>query len=280
MRGILFIVLLSFSVMGMKAQSSEYRMMTYNIRYDNPNDGRHQWGNRKDKVVSVISYFEPDVMGVQEALLHQIEELNEQLPEYEWVGVGRDDGRQKGEFSPVFFRTDRFELVDQGTFWLSETPEIPGKMGWDAACARVATWARLRDRGNGRDLVVVNTHFDHRGEKARLESSRLLKKRCPEIAGDLPYVLMGDFNCRPDSAPLLELSQIMFLSSEVNQGPSLGPVGTFNGFQPQPEGSQAIDHIFVSKAWEVNRHAVLAVSWNGDWSSDHHPVLIHARWNP
>jgi len=172
--------------------------MTFNIRYDNPGDGVNAWPKRRAFVADLIRKHDPDLLGLQEVLVIQRDQLLADLPAYEVIGVGRDDGDCKGEFSPALFRRTRFSLVDKGWFWLSETPDKPGSMGWDAACPRIATWVRLRDETTQRELLMLNTHFDHKGATARTESAvriaRFLKPR-----SDKTVVVTGDFNCGPDS---------------------------------------------------------------------------------
>src|SRR6056297_2032192 len=155
--------------------SSTITIMSYNIRYDNPDDGINAWPNRQDHVAEIMAdIYSADIIGVQEALKHQLDDLQARMPGYSWVGVGRDDGRDKGEFSPIFYKTDRFDLIATNTFWLSQTPDRPGSRSWDAAITRIATWARLSDHESGREFYVINTHFDHRGEEARVKSAQLI----------------------------------------------------------------------------------------------------------
>jgi endonuclease/exonuclease/phosphatase family metal-dependent hydrolase len=177
------------------------RVMSFNIRYDTPSDGANGWPNRKDWVASLIRFHEADAIGVQEALARQLTDLDARLPGFARVGVGRADGKAAGEFSAIFYRTDRLELIDSGTFWLSQTPEVAGSKGWDTAIERIATWARFRDRQSGCRFVHLNTHFDHMGEEARRESARLIRRRLVTLSGGLPYVVTGDLNAAPTSVP-------------------------------------------------------------------------------
>src|SRR5688500_6102370 len=177
------------------------RIMTFNLRLDLASDGPNAWPYRRDWVASLIRFHAPDAVGVQEALAHMLTELDTRLPGFARVGVGRADGREGGEFSAILYRTDRLELLDDGTFWLSPTPEVAGSKGWDAAIERIATWARFRDRRTGCSYLHVNTHFDHVGEQARQESARLIRRRLPSLARGLPIVLTGDLNTEPTAAP-------------------------------------------------------------------------------
>src|SRR5688500_2630733 len=183
------------------ATASPLRVMTFNIRYDNPSDGVNAWPNRKDWVASLVRFHGADVVGVQEALAHMLTDLDARLPGFARVGVGRADGRAEGEFSAILYRAERLELLDSGTFWLSPTPEVPGSKGWDTAIERIATWARFRDRRTGCSHLHLNTHFDHIGEQARQESARLIRRRIATIADDLPIIVTGDLNADPQSAP-------------------------------------------------------------------------------
>ena len=182
------------------------RVMSFNIRYNTPSDSANAWPYRKDLAASMIRFHHADLAGLQEALKGQIDDLVERLPGYGWFGVGRDDGRERGEFSAIFYRRDRVELLEGSTFWLSEEPDSVGSIGWDADYTRIVTWGRLRDRATGRVFFHFNTHFDHLGEQARLESARLLVTRVKEIAGTAPVIVTGDFNCRESSEPYLVLT--------------------------------------------------------------------------
>jgi len=153
----------------------DINVMTFNIRYNNPNDGINQWENRKDNVCGIIKKYHADIVGVQEALFDQVTYIDDQFPKFEFIGVGRDDGKKSGEFSAIFYDSSRFKKINSDNFWLSETPEIPGSLGWDAACVRIVTWGQFRDLKTGKSLFVFNTHFDHLGKKARIESAHLLR---------------------------------------------------------------------------------------------------------
>jgi endonuclease/exonuclease/phosphatase family metal-dependent hydrolase len=303
------------------------RVMTFNIRYDNPRDGENVWPNRREKVASMIRLHGADIAGLQEALKNQIDELAKLLPAYDWIGVGRNDGKDAGEFTPIFFRRDRVELVEKNTFWLSETPQTAGSRSWDAALPRIVTWAKFRkrdgvsrsdalrrngdlsrsaadapqsgekdrshaERGNesdGDEFYVFNTHFDHLGAVARLESALLLRNKAAEIAGELPFVVIGDFNCTETSPPyaMLTSERVVFPPERkpppmlakplvdargISRHPHHGPLTTWNGFQALVPGRK-IDHIFVRGRVDVLAHAVLADHWDGRFPSDHLPVL-------
>lgn len=254
-------------------------VMTFNIRFDTPDDSLNAWPHRRALAVSTIRFHKADVVGMQEALAHQINELSDRLPRFQWIGVGRDNGKSGGEFSPVFYRSDRLTLLQQGTFWLSETPDTVSR-GWDAACRRVVTWGRFRDRLDGQELFVFNTHFDHKGQLARRNSALLVRKKILAISGEKSFVLTGDFNAGPDSEPvrlLLEPEEIRD-SRSASRTRHHGPTYTFTGFDPdpKPEG-EPIDYIFISPRFQVIRHATLSDHFNGRLPSDHYPVLAEIR---
>lgn len=256
------------------APDSALRVMTFNIRYDTANDGADAWPHRKDLVASMVRLHGADLVGLQEALRHQIGDLLERLPGFAYVGVGRTDGREAGEYSAILYRTGRFERLDDGTFWLSETPEVPGK-GWDAAFERVVTWAKFRDRETGAVFFHFNTHLDHVGVQARAESARMIRQRIAALAGDAPVVLTGDFNTTDETEPYAILTggeAGLQDAMRVSEHPHHGPTSTWNGFEAiAPD--QRIDFVFVGGGVRVRQHAILADTWDGRFPSDHLPVL-------
>lgn len=257
-----------------EAAAVPIRAMTFNIRLDTAADGPNAWPHRQDMVADLIRYEAPDVVGLQEVLLHQKEMLEGALADYSFVGVGRDDGAETGEFSPLGWRADRFDLVDSGTFWLSPTPELPGK-GWDAAYPRIATWAMLRDRGSGQLIRVLNTHFDHVGFRAKLESAAALAQWVGRE--NMPTIVLGDFNSPPSSPPMLLLAHggptKLFDTRAISKAKPYGPPGTFTGFHIDAAPRQPIDHIFVSPGIAALRHATVTQHWEGRLPSDHYPVV-------
>lgn len=255
------------------------RVMSFNIRYDTPNDGPNAWPLRKDWVASLIRFHEADAIGVQEALLHMLTDLEQRLPGYGRVGVGRADGKEGGEFSAILFRRDRLELLASGTFWLSPTPEVAGSKGWDTAIERVATWARFRDRRTGCEVLHLNTHFDHMGEEARQQSARLVRQRLRTLATE-PVIVTGDLNADPESVPYRVLTRDTipnaapplrdaFVASEAGH---YGPTSTWTAFRAIEPGRR-IDYILVSHDVAVRTHAILPDSWDGRFPSDHLPVI-------
>lgn len=264
--------------------SDALRVMTFNIRFNNPGDGENAWPHRRDWVAEIIRAQRVDVLGVQEAMPDQIADLESRLTDYGWYGVGRNDGQRGGEHTPIFYRKSRLTLLDQGAFWLSEEPDKPGSKGWDTAITRVTVWAKLRDQVTDTTFFAFNTHFDHVGRQAREESARLLLRKIPEIAGNAPVVLTGDFNCTPNAAPY----QILTSNGEkpdafrlsdaiaVSQTEPRGPTGTWNGFRRIAAG-QRIDYIFVTPHATVLSHVTLDDSRDGRFPSDHLPVLAEIR---
>ena len=254
--------------------SSSLRVITFNIRYNNPNDGEHAWPNRKERVASLIRFHQADLIGMQEVLKNQINDLESLLPGYSWIGVGRDDGKDAGEFSPIFYRTDRFQLTDNGTFWLSETPDVIGSKSWDAAITRIANWAQFSDRNTSQTFLLLNTHFDHRGEQARSESAKLIVDHLQGLTAEYPIVVTGDFNVPPSSAAYATMLSYLKDSRLVSQIPAHGPEGTFAGFTVGSTANQdRIDYIFVDSSTSVLRQGTLTDQHNGNYPSDHLPVF-------
>lgn len=256
------------------------RVMTYNIRYDNAGDtGAEDWDNRRDKVASMIRFHDADVVGTQEGKLHQLMDLEDRLPGYEWVGVGRRSGGD--EFSALFYETSRLTLIDHDTFWLSTTPNEPGSKSWGAALPRIATWARFRDRRSGDTLFVLNTHFDHESEEARAKSARLISETVGALSEDDPIVVMGDFNAPPSAPPYQILTRSgeggppvpLHDALEVSEQSHHGPVSTYNHFESTVQPDRRLDYIFVGPRLAVRRHGHLSGRWDGQYPSDHLPVL-------
>lgn len=256
-------------------EGTELRLMTYNIRYDTPKDGENAWPNRREAVIELIRFHRPELLGVQEALVHQRDWMQGSLPGYIAVGVGRDDGRSGGELSPLFIKQERFDVHESGTFWLSTTPHKPSR-GWDAAFPRIATWARVSDRVTGLQYLAVNTHWDHRGNEARIQSARLILGWLVENSKrDERLILMGDLNSTPSSKAYQALFEGGLLTDSISSSelPPYGPRGTYNGFDVFNNGKEAIDHILLSPEIRVLRHGVITQQAEGRVPSDHYPVL-------
>lgn len=254
--------------------ADEWRLMTYNIRYDNQADAPHTWQVRKPLILKQIIDFDVDILGCQEALHHQVLDLEQGLPGYQRIGAGRDDGMTAGEYSPLFFKTDRFQLLESGTIWLSDTPEQVSK-GWDAALPRIATWASLLDRTGSKKLLVVNTHFDHVGSLARLNSMKLIAGFINDKKLSHRHIIfMGDLNTNPGSEPYQWLMEQNLLTDSYYEAEyKNGPAGTFNAFRYEHQ-SDRIDYIFVDSKFPVLEYRVLIESHRGILPSDHWPVMV------
>lgn len=257
----------------------ELNWATFNIRYANQSDSLDYWGYRKDTVATFILENDLDIVGMQEVLHSQMEDLKVRLPEYEAVGVGRDDGKQKGEYSPLFFKKDRFEVMDSNTFWLSQYPDSVGFVGWDGACCRIATWAKLKDKATGKVFMAVNTHFDHVGVEAQKNGALLIIDKIKEIVGDQPAVLTGDFNVTDESEAYNTIVSNEFVLKDAHKIAKNveGVNHTYHGFGRIPAAKcSKIDFIFVTPQIQVERSFVPAnvEGQPGKNLSDHNPQIV------
>ena len=271
---IFFVVLAGCSC---ESEKNAIKIMTLNVRYDNPGDSINAWPNRASQVGRFILSEKPDILGMQEVLWHQYEFLDSVLKGYTSIGVGRDDGARAGEMNPVFFRKDRFDMVRTITFWLSDAPEVPGSRGWGASLPRIVTWMELVDKNSHEHFFYFNTHFAHDSDSARIMSSKIILKEVQKIADGFPFIITGDFNMQPsskgyailtgpdESVPILKDS---FVISEKR--PS-GPAYTFNGFSDKP-GTGRIDYIFVRNGMKVMDQSTVIKKERGVFISDHWPV--------
>ena len=273
MKNILLVFCFCLLSSGLFAQS--YKIMTYNIRYDNPNDGENQWSKRKVFLSNQIAYNEPDVFGIQEGLHHQVTFLDEVLSDYKYVGIGRDDGKTKGEYSAIFYNAKKLKVVKHATFWLSETPNKIS-VGWDASMERICTYALFKDVSNGQRFWVFNTHFDHVGNEARLQSTKLIVKKMNALnKKGFPAFVTGDLNLTPDTKPIQYLSSVLNDSKTISESKPFGPTGTFSGFKFNKPVTNRIDYIFTSKGnVKVNKYAVLSDSKDCKYPSDHLAVSV------
>lgn len=245
---------------------------TYNIRMNNSGDGVNAWPNRAEWVRRLVRFHEWDIFGTQEGFRTQLDDLA-QMEEYAWIGVGRDDGIDKGEHSAIFYRRERFDLLDYGNFWLSQTPDIPSR-GWDAAIKRICSWGRFRDRITRRVFYFFCAHYDHIGRKARVESSRLILAKIAAIAGDTPAIFVGDLNSAPGGEAIAVFDGVMLDTFHATTAPPYGPAGTFQGFDwRRGDGGDRIDYIFCTPGTEVVKYGVLSDSQNKRFPSDHYPVM-------
>jgi endonuclease/exonuclease/phosphatase family metal-dependent hydrolase len=259
------------------------RVMSFNIRYDNPNDGEDGWEKRRDFLADTVRAYRPDLLGMQEVLATQGDFIQEKLTDYGFVGAGRDDGKRKGESSPILFRKDRFDLLAHGQWWLSPTPEKVGSKGWDAALPRIVTWARLRDRSSGVAFLWFNTHWDHVGNMARVESGKLMRRLIEENRGDpdLPAIVTGDFNSTEDTPQYQSLTVgdgtgpdagLKLIDAYREVHPQREPEeASFNGFKGTRQGLR-IDWILHSEQWVAKSASIDRTQRNGHTPSDHYPV--------
>ena len=273
-----FFTLLFLSILSSLTAQKHLNVMTFNIRYSTLRDSANAWLYRKDNAAAQILFHETHIVGVQEALHEQIVDLKDRMPRFKSVGVGRDDGKTKGEYSAILYDTTRLTVLESQTFWLSETPSVAGSKSWDAAITRIVTWAKMKDKLTKKTFFVFNTHFDHIGKVARRESAKLLLAQVNKIAGTSQAIITGDFNAHPvdepiqvivDAANPLKLLDTKALSATGHYGPT----GTFNGFQAKETSDKPIDYIFLNKKIPVLQHATLSQTWGGLFSSDHFPVF-------
>ncbi|MBN8652104.1 MAG: endonuclease/exonuclease/phosphatase family protein [Cytophagales bacterium] len=264
----------------MKAQS--VKVMSYNIRLDTEADGVNQWKNRPEKVINLIKKYNPDLFGVQEALHNQMMDLQSGLSEYSYVGVGRDDGKEKGEYSAIFYKKEKFELLTQNTFWLSETPDVPGSKSWDAAITRVVTHAVFKDKTTGKQFLYANTHFDHIGKEARKNSAFMIKTYLKDfVSGSrfnnenlkVPVIVSGDFNSEPTDAPYVTITNGKHFQL-FDSRPANNLTGTFCGFELNKMECKTIDYIFHSEDWKASDYQVIQDNDGKYYPSDHLPVLV------
>ena len=248
---------------------------SYNIRYANPGDAGNLWVDRAPVVAALLRFHDFDVFGTQEALKNQLDDINNALPAYARYGRGRDDGQDKGEHSAIFYKKDKFKLLNKGDFWLSQTPDKPS-LGWDATCCnRICSWVYLQDLTTNQKFYVFNVHYDHQGVEARQESSKLLLRKIEEIAGKQPVVLTGDFNGDQQSEWYLTVANSGLLKDTYKQVPyPYANNASFNAFGKQLDRKEIIDHIFVTNHFKVNKWGILTDTYHGKFPSDHFPVLV------
>ena len=252
-------------------------VMTYNIKYDNPRDSVNNWDNRKDEVVLLMKHYRPQIFGVQEALLHQLIDLDEGLLNYSRIGVGRDDGKEKGEFSAIYYNSELLSVMRQSTFWLSDTSDEVS-MGWDASYKRVCSYGLFKNKMSKQEFLVFNVHYDHKGELAREKSSELILERIKKInKNNYPVILMGDFNAQADDVPIKTITKAFDDGSKLARNGIYGPVGTFTGFEIDIIPEKRIDFIFV-KGFKVDKYSHIDDrKMDNNYLSDHLPVFIEFK---
>ncbi|MDX2414487.1 MAG: endonuclease/exonuclease/phosphatase family protein [Bacteroidales bacterium] len=255
---------------------TDNKIISLNIRYDNPRDGDNAWPARKEIVLSFLEDQQADMFGLQEVLWHQYAWLDSCLAGYSSVAAGRDDGLQKGEMTPVFFKSNRFDLLDSNTFWLSETPDVPGSKGWGAVLPRIVSWIKLEDKRSKEILYFFNTHYSHMSDSARLMSSKILSEQLQKIAGKENFVVTGDFNMLAESEAYKTMvsagDSLIKDSYYLSDTEPAGEAYTFNGFK-NVSGSGRIDYIFVRSGTRVKSHQTVNLKRDGIFISDHWPVI-------
>jgi endonuclease/exonuclease/phosphatase family metal-dependent hydrolase len=250
-------------------------LMTYNIRLDYPKTGENTWDLRKDFLINQILTNDIDILGIQEGMPDQLSYMDSIMTDYNFVGVGRDDGKNEGEYSAIFYNTEKYQILEQNTFWLSETPDTP-TLGWDAACKRICTYALIREAKSANHFWVFNTHFDHVGEVAKQKSADLIIDKIKNLnSQNFPVVLMGDFNLEEDSKEILLISSYLSDSKMSSKSQSKETAGTYNAFDITKSDYPRIDYIFVSdKTLEVDNYRVIKDTYNNKFPSDHFPVCV------
>lgn len=304
MKRLRIIVFLTFGILSallpVYSRAKDIVMATYNLRLANPNDSLQGdgWGQRVPHIADLIRFHGFELFGTQEGFKFMLDDLKERLPDYDYIGVGRDDGAEQGEHAAIFFDKNRFDVIDHGDFWLSETPDRVS-FGWDAACRRVCTWGKFHDKVSDIDFVYFNLHMDHIGTIARAESAKLILQKIKDFSEPLPVILSGDFNVdqTSESYKLLNESGIMKDAFEKAEF-VYQTTGTFNNFNPGAYTENRIDHIFLSPDFRVKKYGVLTDTyftpedfsetedtsnfpkevslkkWRARTPSDHYPVMI------
>ena len=249
----------------------ELKVMTFNIRYGSADDGENSWNNRKSMLFDVVRDFNPDIFGMQEVLNFQQNELQNEFQNYLMVGVGRDDGKTKGEYSPIFFSKDRFIRDTTETFWYSDTPHIPGSTGWGNEITRICTWVKLFDKFSGKSLYVLNTHLDHMSVPSRIKSAEALIAKIKSFKNKAPVIITGDFNSGENEETIQSIENFGMIDSYRSLHPKSAHEGTFNGFTGD-DTKDKIDFIFASKDFKAIKSEIIKTNKNGKYPSDHFPV--------
>ena len=277
---IIFVSLLFLAMAYGKAEDKEVlKIATFNLRMDTPSDGENAWFHRKDMVNDLIRFYGFDLFGTQEGFTHQLNDIL-RLSDYRFIGVGRDEGKDAGEHCAIFYRSDRFKVLDQGDFWLSEHPEKPGR-GWDGTCCnRICTWGKFEDLKNHKQFYFFNVHYEYEGDVARRESSNLMISRIKSIAGNQPVFLTGDFNAFPTEEPIRILNDSGFLndSYKITKEAPFGPVCTYHGYDSTIKTEERLDYIWVTDSIQIDKYGVLTNTLYGHTPSDHFPVMVVAEF--
>lgn len=260
-------------------QAQQLNVATYNIRMKTDNDVGNLWKDRNTAVTNLIQFHDFDIFGIQEGFLEQLNDMQRNLTQYSYIGVGRDDGKEKGEHSAIFYKKERFTLIENGTFWLSDTDISTPNKGWDAALPRICTWGIFKDKKNGKKFIFMNTHFDHIGVIARRESAKLILQKAKEFAKELPLILTGDFNVDQQNEAYFTLANSKIVKDVYDLASFVyEPNSTFNDWGKSIKKQERIDHIFITKPFKVQKYAILTDTYLGKFPSDHFPVLAQLLW--
>jgi endonuclease/exonuclease/phosphatase family metal-dependent hydrolase len=274
-----FIIALLLITSSALARAQELTVGSFNIRFDSPGDTGNLWVNRAPAVASLLRFHDFDVFGTQEGLKNQLDDISAALPQYARYGVGRDDGKEKGEHSAIYYKKGKFKLLNKGDFWLSQTPDKPS-LGWDATCCnRVCSWVYLQDLGSKKKFYVFNAHFDHQGVQARKESSKLILKKIKDIAGTQPVILTGDFNGDHESEWYKSLANSGLLKDTFKQVKyPYANNASFNAFGKELGRKEIIDHVFITDHFKTQKWGLLTDTYHGKFPSDHFPVLVEVSY--
>lgn len=275
-RLVIFIV---FALSNFSLFAQEINVASFNIRLKTDSDVGNLWQDRKEAVCNLITYHEFDIFGIQEGFQDQVEDIQQLLPDFDYVGVGRDNGAEKGEHSAIFYNKNRFDVLKSGTFWLSATDTEKPNKGWDAALPRICTWGIFRDKKNNKSFILMNTHFDHVGVQARKESAKLILNKATEFATALPLILTGDFNVNETDEAYFTLAnsgvvEDVFTKSKIVYTPN----STFNNWGKSIKPTGRIDHIFITPHFNVEKYGILTDTYMGKYPSDHFPVTTRLAW--
>ena len=259
--------------------AQQMNVATFNIRMKTDGDVGNLWQDRYTHLTDLIKFHEFEVFGVQEAFKEQLNDMSAKLPNFKYIGVGRDDGADKGEHSSIFYDTRRFEVGESGTFWLSATDTKTPNKGWDAALPRICTWGIFKDKKNGKKFIFMNTHFDHVGVEARKESAKLILTKAKELAKNLPLILTGDFNIDENNEAYFTLSKSGVVEDTYDLAEIVyEPNSSFNSWGKSIKEKGRIDHIFITKPFKVHKYGILTDTYMGKFPSDHFPVYVELNW--
>ena len=259
--------------------AQQMNVATFNIRMKTDGDVGNLWQDRYTHLTDLIKFHQFEIFGVQEAFKEQLNDMSAKLPNFKYIGVGRDDGADKGEHSSIFYDTRRFEVGESGTFWLSATDTKTPNKGWDAALPRICTWGIFKDKKNGKKFIFMNTHFDHVGVEARKESAKLILTKAKELAKNLPLILTGDFNIDENNEAYFTLSKSGVVEDTYDLAEIVyEPNSSFNSWGKSIKEKGRIDHIFITKPFKVHKYGILTDTYMGKFPSDHFPVYVELNW--